>query len=435
MQLLEFQYNHSGSTISIRPNLDGSPITKHILKKLRTTLIVGPNGAGKSTMLSTLVRLFHHVDWHQNRIPCASVARYRLPTRADDLIIEYDGSRVELSGFGKGTRPIADSAVRRNKSFEEPFLSAFLPQVIASVFSTRGEYPKPKAPNYRGSHHSAVFEISEMYGKNHYRMGSLSNGLGRLLTDPYENARNCFKAVTGLEIVPYVKCHPTARLEHPNDVPEYENSKATPERIRKVRGWLDDDWIKFDLRVLRAEAEGLIYINDVSLRNKTNGDKVLSLMTLSAGQKMLFVRLVSILSKLRDGSLIVLEEPELHLDPIWCSGLLELFGAFFGNYDCHLFITTQNLSVTRCFTSESIILMQDHQPKTIEEQLFLASEAVIADKLFRSTSLSRLDLIVLNNLRHRNRQDRKLQMNALGEGPLRFIAGLDAENRRRRSKP
>ncbi len=169
----------------------------------------------------------------------------------------------------------------------------------------------------------------------------------------------------------------------------------------------------------RRNGDGQIYINDVLLTDKMQRQQ--TLMTLSAGQKMLFVRLLSILSSIEHGSLVIVEEPELHLDPLWCAGLVQIFGAFFGQFHAHIIISTQNLSVIRCFPAKTIILMTEKGPRQFDENLFLASESVVADELYRGTSLTSLDELVLKRILRMKKDQQEKELRSWGKDRFVFL--------------
>ena len=46
--------------------------------QLSVNLVAGPNGSGKTTLMSALVRLFHNLDWYQERIGHPITVKYKL---------------------------------------------------------------------------------------------------------------------------------------------------------------------------------------------------------------------------------------------------------------------------------------------------------------------------------------------------------------------
>jgi len=332
--------------------------------------------------------------------------------------------------FDGHARTVRDSSRSRAEPRDDTLID-LLPNTICSVFSTRGEYPAQKAGNARGLRHTSLYDIAALYGRHHYNIGSLSAGLSRLVSPGFEAARRALATLAGLHVGTDVKVFPTQRLTRQAlaSVPEFlwrseqtwDFEQAEWSRLRQHLPWLATDWIPVDPEVLQAEADGLVYINDVVLTSANS--RRFSLMTLSAGQKMLLVRLLSILSKVSDDSLVILEEPELHLDPLWCGSLLELLGAFFGRFRAHLVVTTQNLSVMRCFPAQTVIAMNDGRPSPLHQRTFLASEAVVADLVYRGQALSTLDELVLARLAGLgDLSNRESAVALLGEGPVRFLA-------------
>ncbi len=430
MRLTEFEYEHLGRRVRLRFNVEPYPMLVDITGRLCLTLLVGANGSGKTSVLSSLVRLFHHADWRQERILSPARAQYRLPGHSRAFSLNFDGRSVLLEHDAASTT-IADTGRPRNPR-EDPGLLPLLPTVVASVFSTRGEYPSRKVGNARGLRHTAIYDISKLYGKHHYELGSFSAGLRKFVSEEFASARDGLRDITGLTATGHVSVFPSRQLR---DAANFRRGaedaffmdadwRLTPrqwKRLQRIVPWLQPGWIPVTEEVLAAEKRGDIYINDVLILDPLQQER--SLMTLSAGQKMLLVRLLSILSSINDGTLVIFEEPELHLDPLWCAGLVQLLGRFFGRYDAHFIITTQNLSVVRCFPSQALILMSNGQPLEVRDKIFLASEAVVADVLYRGGSpLGSLEDLVLDRLHSFDGANRQAALRTLGEGPLRFLA-------------
>lgn len=65
---------------------------------------------------------------------------------------------------------------------------------------------------------------------------------------------------------------------------------------------------------------------------------------MSSGEKMFIIRILSILSEIEDNSIIIIEEPELHLNPSWTKQIVTMLHHFFNTYNVHFIISTHNYS-------------------------------------------------------------------------------------------
>jgi len=87
---------------------------------------------------------------------------------------------------------------------------------------------------------------------------------------------------------------------------------------------------------------GIMQMADVTLWRKSSGDRV-EITDASSGELSLVVTLLGIASSIEDGSLILIDEPEISLHPQWQSDYLgrltEAFSAFQG---CHFVLATHS---------------------------------------------------------------------------------------------
>lgn len=434
MRLASFFYQRGDTRIDFRPPEPRHPLLSEVLGALNVTLLVGANGSGKTALVSTLVRLFHHVDWKHERIPAPCGATYVLPDVKEPIQLLFADGAISIEVGSGRSAPILDTTQGRKSSNDER-IESLLPQVICSVFSTRGEYPSEKQWNARGMRKTRIYDTALLYGTDHYNIGSLSRGLRLLCSKEFQNARNALESVVGLTVTNRIRVYPTGELTRRAfdlsydtdwDPDDWYGREAEWRRVREVLPWVNPGWLQINDELRDAEEQGLLYVNDVQLVHK---QRVLSLMTLSAGQKMLLVRLLSILSTIQDGSLIVLEEPELHLDPNWCSGLIQLFGAFFSSFRAHMIVTTQSPSVMRCFPSSCVLHLTPTGFESPAAELFLASESLVADTLYRPGALTSLDQAVMSKIEALPPERQKEALAFLGEGPVRFLASLRKEKR------
>lgn len=161
-------------------------------------------------------------------------------------------------------------------------------------------------------------------------------------------------------------------------------------RERGDRGPADElEWTKYTSEMGEREVNEEIYINDFLLTGWVKKDgirnkKRLSLGNMSSGQKMLLVRLLSILSAAEDGSLILLEEPEMHLDPAWSHQLISLLLLFFKDLNAHLIVATHAYALLNAVPSDCVLVARDGKFSRPDFPTLLASEPAISNDLYRT---------------------------------------------------
>lgn len=435
MRVHKIEIGAGASTVSVALDPAESTVLP-TLGHLSVNLVAGPNGSGKTTLMSALVRLFHNLDWYQDRIGQPITVNYKLDNEL--LAATWTGSDA-LLGPKDGRRTVVLDARLPSNPRAATELEPMLPHVIASVFSTRGEYPRQKLSTYRGLSTTSISDLSGMYGRNHYEIGSLSLGIRKLIADEMHQAREMLANVAGLSARPQVRVFPSSRFTdynnyarqiHTGDVTalawsEWSDVLGT---ARRKYPWISDDWLPVDDELVAAADKGDIYINDLQLTDRHGRD--FSLMTLSAGQKTLLVRLLVVLSQLSSKSLIVIEEPELHLDPVWCDGLMPLIGSFWGHHDAHVIMSTQSMALLRSVPAPSIVLMDAGMPRESRDATFFASESVVADSLFRGGAFSLPETVILEQLPSMTTVELETLLSLVGEGPLRFALFSELVSRR-----
>jgi energy-coupling factor transporter ATP-binding protein EcfA2 len=361
---------------------------------LAFTVVAGPNGSGKTQLLSSIARTFHHAGWHPDKAPAFARLGYEMTTPAGitEFSITSQNQDVRVAKWGE---------------LKRSFLDDEIPTVICSVFSTRGEYPARKQSNFLGHRKTKIFDIAHVYGKNHFSIGSLSRGIARLMSKEWSEARKTLQDITGLRIGSKILVQGVSIKEPP---PLGVDGEIRDYYFRRLP---DPVWEKMSSGLSSRVENGEVYLNDFEIFKES---RKLTLLTLSAGQKMLFIRLLSLLSEMEDNALVLIEEPELHLDPNWCSSFSEILIAFFSRFNAHFILSTQSPSVVRCFSRSQTLFLGIEQADLPE--IFLASESIVTDVLYRFGVFARIDKAAIE-LFH---SDVALQpADLLGEGPVRFL--------------
>lgn len=160
-----------------------------------------------------------------------------------------------------------------------------------------------------------------------------------------------------------------------------------------------------------------MYINDFLF--KTNDGGFLDLNTMSSGQKMLLIRLLTILNEIRPGALVIIEEPELHLDPAWSRQLISLLLRFFKNVNAHLIIATHSFSLLNAVPSDCVLLAKSGEFLKPETATLLANESALATAFFKVKPHEVEERIMEFSAKASLNQLRKL-FNLLGESSARY---------------
>ncbi|MCY1008491.1 AAA family ATPase [Nannocystis pusilla] len=119
-------------------------------------------------------------------------------------------------------------------------------------------------------------------------------------------------------------------------------------------------------------------------RRQHGAQHLIHLKNMSSGQKMLVIRILSILTEIEQDSLVILEEPELHLDPAWTAQLVGLLIDLFRGYSCHFWIASHSHSVINSVPSSHVVHARDGFVTTPEKPTLLSNEPDIALSLYRA---------------------------------------------------
>lgn len=91
-------------------------------------------------------------------------------------------------------------------TYEE--IKCFLPKnIITSVFSLHGEYPIERTRNYLGHNILEIYDISKIYGKNHFNLKSISGGIARFVSLFQKKKVNNLLEVLNLKFSEKIKIH------------------------------------------------------------------------------------------------------------------------------------------------------------------------------------------------------------------------------------
>ncbi|WP_431810669.1 AAA family ATPase [Lysinibacillus capsici] len=389
------------------------------------TILVGENGQGKTTLLSFIINIFHNLERFHSRIFADFVLRYDLflnKTEYRVLLEKYDDEiyitikDVIRRSLLLENNPKKTSGVNPPKNNYSPIITykeirKFLPaKIIGSVFSFHGEYPSERPASYVGEERVKVFDIAKLYGLNHYNFNSLSNGISKIIEMYKEDSKsvNQFFELLNLTFENKVRIF---ELNYDESLSEFD--------------YLDDEgWIKVtELNrelIISKHSKGALYLNDLSFIK--NGTQV-NLSNMSSGEKMFLVRILSILSEIEDNSIVIIEEPELHLNPSWTKQIISMFHHFFKKYNVHFLISTHDYSFINTLFPENIIQVKDGEFKHLnpEVKTFLANEAEINNIFFDNTQKANyVEEVLYEKISKSTKEELEEIFGYLGESYIKF---------------
>ncbi|QXU43478.1 ATP-binding protein [Pedobacter sp. D749] len=342
---------------------DDEQIESYILK---ISVLVGRNGSGKTTLMSIIAQFFHHIERYNGKIPADIEICYVIGilgrSRTVTLIHQYNLLRISIGDTRyknmqvipkknphEWDNKIIDSA-EPAVTFDE--IAQYMPtSIVTSVFSMHGEYPNPRPGNYEGRQLLADRSITRMYGDNHFDLGSISRGIVRFLR-MYLAKGSRVKSLLGLFDLKF-------------------NDRVLTKDWRRSNG--NDAWVDVDRKWLAENDVDVqmehIFLNDIEFKR---GDRLINLSNMSSGEKMLLLRAISILDAIEQNSLVIIEEPELHLDPVWNRQLVTLFRTFFSSYRAHILIATHDYSLIKSIPPSRLVFLNQGRDEAIKNT-YLAS--------------------------------------------------------------
>jgi predicted ATPase len=80
---------------------------------------------------------------------------------------------------------------------------------------------------------------------------------------------------------------------------------------------------------------------------------------LSSGEKQILLFLAELQRRIRRGSLVLIDEPEIHLHPAWQARLIGALTDLCGKYDAQMIITTHSEEVARSVYEHELVLLDD----------------------------------------------------------------------------
>lgn len=408
---------------------DGYPKYYYDYFKNNFTILVGENGEGKTTLLSFITTIFHNIERYHNRIYGDFIMHYEIQVNGEERYVTLEKEKDTIFITVKGIIPrslLLEQNPNRSRGYNPPKnpsslqityeeIQQFLPtKIIASVFSLHAEYPSNRTNRYIGDARVKIFDIAKLYGANHYNFSSLSTGILRFV-QMYEENR---ESVTNFFELLNLKFENKVRIFelNYNDIDSDSDSEFD---YLNEEGWIaitDDNKSK----VLNMASNGDIYLNDLGF---SKNEIEVNLSNMSSGEKMFIIRILSILSEIEDNSIIVIEEPELHLNPSWTKQIITMLHHFFKDYNVHFLISTHNYSFINTVFPENIIKVKHGQFENWDskKKTFLANEAEIHNMFFENIrSNNYVEEVIRKKIKEGNTKELKEIFDYLGESYTKF---------------
>jgi len=351
-------------------NLNENSIENNIDQKFN--VITGSNGSGKTLLMSMFSNFFHNLDRFHERTKFnievfyeikyfESIKKVTLLSKEGNYYVSIDGEfenakiLPNIHSRPYNFKPIDGKLYNEKNETHFIHINTYLPKsIVLSTFSIHGEYPNNRHRRYRGTRLLNVYDISNLYGTNHYGLPSITRGISRFLKLIYKDENLDFfdtlKSL-GFTFNNYILI----------------NHFSEPE-------WTHVDKSNFQ-ELINLSETGEAYLNDLEfIRN----EKKIHFSNMSTGEKMLIYRILSILSEVEDDSLVIIEEPEMHLDFSWNRQLISLFDSAFKSYNAHFIFITHNPYLINSLKKDQVLFLKNGTQQQIQANTFQLS----IDELF-----------------------------------------------------
>lgn len=309
--------------------------------KNRLIALVGQNGSGKTTILSMLSQLFFHLERYSKKIDFDIKLEYSInvDNTLQHISLRHSKNTLEISVNNSdfiGIVPMkegdkVDTSWQKNhQNLKELHtisqIKKYLPsKVIGSTFSTQKEYPEGRPYNYRG-------ELKGIY--TNISIDLFINSDTQFLTGL---SKNILTVAQNYEVF-----YEVFDLQWTGKLKIYRKENS-PSFIGNLDGPIGD-WeqvVLSDIEVFQKheDLDKNLYINDIEFRK--SDETIVTLNQMSAGEKSVFTRILGILHHATQNCLILIEEPELFLNPVWQIKYLKFVANIFQE-DTQILFTTHS---------------------------------------------------------------------------------------------
>lgn len=344
--------------------------------------LIGANGSGKTTFCSTIAKVFQ-----------AIVTRSKL---GFNIEIEFEFNSIKsilkcynnhvwlivnkelFYDFVLGSRLSREEKIRHNKKIQE-FWDG---KIILSTFETCGEYPSEKPANFVGDDPITKFDVASIYGKNIFGYPSITKGIIRFLenTDKQMIANSflqrmglSFSGEIDLKIVHSVADFaPIYDDDNRDESILYKKLENDSRIILTSKPQILSSQTTLDICKDYSEYIGkYIFLNGFRI---IKNNKNLGFEDLSSGEKFLIVRYISILSGIEKNSIVIVEEPENHLNPKWRELIIPALQRVATAFDSVLIFTTHDYRIIRYLHNDCVLNVTNGLINKIDSPILLCDE-------------------------------------------------------------
>lgn len=344
------------------------------------TIIVGKNGVGKSRLLNDVINA-HLSDKRENvksAFPTKIIAvstsvfdrfpllnRPRTSTSISNHFYVYNGVR---SQFGSGVMKLINSVG-----------GALVNNFINSVEIDR----KNTAQIFDFLDFKDEFSLA--FRIHHYRIKNIMDQLS-------ENNDGIIR-FNGVMDLAWSRKEAEGIIVLLEEISNYFMFSDVFEKKNDVRWILDFDNSKKTCCIKGVEVEGVILekllklvnlniisIFDVNILKKKIGS--VSLKRASSGEQCMFSTLFSIAGSIKDGALVVIDEPEISLHPEWQEKYIEILSEVFSHYQgCHFIIASHSPQIISRLKSRNSYVLSLHLNKLFNAEHFVkkSSDFLLAE--------------------------------------------------------
>lgn len=322
--------------------------------------LIGANGSGKTVFCSLLAEVIQSFCVGR-KVDCDYRLVFKTGAKKKIEVINVSGN-VEILIDGKSCYAI-DTNTRNSSArileLKEVIGAIWQGKLILSTFETRGEYRNPREPGYIGYDPLIKFDTKLLYEKNLIKHKDISRGMMRYLTD--STIRREFR-----EALSFMGLHETQWIEVKisNRGVDFFNDTDDCARMNVDRSFIesgmkvatDSQYISVDFAKKIIKKCGWIvgkylFLNNIVFeKHEMNCD----LELISSGEKFMMLRLLSILSAVDDDSVIIIEEPECHLNPSWSEVFIAIAHSIATKFRSTLIFTTHSRQIVRGIHNEFV---------------------------------------------------------------------------------
>lgn len=362
--------------------------------------LIWANWSWKTTLCSSIAWIFHSI-FTRKKVEFNIKIKFEYKNRV--RTIECKDSNIKLFiekklyyEFKLGSRLRSEE-----KDFHDWKVENFWGgKVVLSTFETNWEYPNKKPFNYSWEYPTIKYDLAWLYGKNSYGFPSITNWIIRFLNNnSKQNIADIFLQnmwfklswKVDLKIVGNVAGYrsQTARFNNIFELDE-ELRKISTKEDNSIENFLSKKISKDRRLKLTPLSQSLSFSDVQSISNDyseymwkyiflnwlwllKDGEE-LSFEDLSSWEKFLIMRYISILSWIENDSIIIIEEPENHLNLKWRELIIPALHKAATEFNSTLIFTTHDYRIIRYLHNDCVLNLSKGKIKNTKELTLLCDE-------------------------------------------------------------